>query len=100
MFCKDDDHAERVVTILREEFGQGNDFARKITYKAQGKPAEMIQQFRGSFWPRVAVTVDMIATGTDVKPLEIVMFMRAVKSRDRRRGKLPFEFMGVGGSGK
>ncbi|MBK7877781.1 MAG: DEAD/DEAH box helicase family protein [Planctomycetes bacterium] len=81
VFCKDDDHAERVVTILREEFGQGNDFARKITYKAQGKPAEMIQEFRTGFMPRVAVTVDMIATGTDIRPIEVVLFLRAVKSR-------------------
>lgn len=81
VFCKDDDHAERVVTILREEFGQGNEFARKITYKAQGKPADMIQQFRASFWPRVAVTVDMIATGTDIRPVEVVLFMRSVRSR-------------------
>ncbi len=81
VFCKDDDHAERVVTILREEFAQGNEFARKITYKAQGRPADMIQHFRGSFWPRVAVTVDMIATGTDIRPVEVVLFMRSVKSR-------------------
>ena len=27
------------------------------------------------------MTVDMIATGTDVKPLECVFFMRSVKSR-------------------
>ncbi len=81
VFCKDDDHAERVVTILREEFGQGNEFARKITYKAQGKPADMIQQFRGSFWPRVAVTVDMVATGTDIRPVEVVLFLRSVRSR-------------------
>jgi type I restriction enzyme R subunit len=81
VFCKDDDHAERVVGILREEFGQGNEFARKITYKAQGKPAELIQQFRKGFQPRVAVTVDMIATGTDIRPVEVVLFLRAVKSR-------------------
>lgn len=81
VFCKDDDHAERVVTILREEFGQGNEFARKITYKAQGKPADMIQQFRVAFWPRVAVTVDMVATGTDIRPVEVVLFMRSVRSR-------------------
>lgn len=81
VFCKDDDHAERVVTILREEFSQGNEFARKITYKAQGKPAEMIQQFRATFWPRVAVTVDMIATGTDIRPIEVVLFLRSVRSR-------------------
>jgi type I restriction enzyme R subunit len=81
VFCKEDDHAERVVTILREEFNQGNEFARKITYKAQGKPADLIQQFRATFWPRVAVTVDMIATGTDIRPVEVVLFLRSVRSR-------------------
>ena len=68
--------------VVREEFGQGNDFCQKITYKTIGKkPADLIQDFRNSYWPRVAVTVDMIATGTDIKPIEIVMFMRSVESR-------------------
>jgi type I restriction enzyme, R subunit len=54
----------------------------KITYKSTGrKPDEMIAEFRNSYNPRIAVTVDMIATGTDVRPLECVFFMRAVKSR-------------------
>jgi type I restriction enzyme, R subunit len=82
IFAKDDSHAEDIVRILREEFGKGNDFAQKITYKVTGaKPADLIQSFRNSYHPRVAVTVDLIATGTDIKPVEIVMFMRSVKSR-------------------
>lgn len=82
IFAKDDSHAEDIVRILREEFGRGNDFAQKITYKVtSAKPADLIQSFRNSFNPRVAVTVDLIATGTDIKPVEIVMFMRTVKSR-------------------
>lgn len=82
IFAKDDSHAEDIVRILREEFGKGNDFAQKITYKVTGaKPADLIQSFRNSYSPRVAVTVDLIATGTDIKPVEIVMFMRSVKSR-------------------
>lgn len=82
IFAKDDSHAEDIVKILREEFGKGNDFAQKITYKASNaKPADLIQSFRNSYFPRVAVTVDLIATGTDIKPVEIVMFMRTVKSR-------------------
>lgn len=82
IFAKDDSHAEDIVRILREEFGKGNDFAQKITYKVTGaKPADLIQNFRNSYFPRVAVTVDLIATGTDIKPVEIVMFMRSVKSR-------------------
>jgi len=67
---------------VREEFAKGNDFAQKITYKTTGKkPEDLIAEFRNSYNPRIAVTVDMIATGTDIKPLEIVMFMRSLKSR-------------------
>ena len=82
IFAKDDSHAEDIVEVVREEFGKGNDFCTKITYKTTGqKPKDLIQEFRASYNPRIAVTVDMIATGTDVKPIEIVMFMRSVKSR-------------------
>jgi len=82
IFAKDDNHAEKIVEILREEFGKGNDFAQKITYKTIGDPEALIKAFRNSYFPRVAVTVDMIATGTDIKPVEIVVFMRSVKSRN------------------
>jgi type I restriction enzyme R subunit len=82
IFAKDDSHAEDIVKIVREEFGKGNDFAQKITYRTTGAdPKELIKAFRVSPLPRIAVTVDMIATGTDIKPVEIVLFMRAVKSR-------------------
>lgn len=84
IFAKDDSHADDIVQIVREEFGKGNDFIAKITYKSgsQGqRPEDLLTSFRNSFLPRIAVTVDMIATGTDVKPLECVLFMRSVKSR-------------------
>jgi type I restriction enzyme, R subunit len=82
VFAKDDNHAEKIVEILREEFGRGNEFAQKITYRSTGaKPEDLIKAFRTSYYPRIAVTVDMIATGTDIKPVEIVVFMRSVKSR-------------------
>jgi type I restriction enzyme, R subunit len=82
IFAKDDSHAEDIVEIVRDEFGKGNEFCQKITSKSTGsKPEQLLQDFRNSFNPRIAVTVDMIATGTDVKPLEIVFFMRNVKSR-------------------
>ena len=82
VFAKDDAHAENIVEILREEFGKGNEFAQKITYRTTGvTPKDLIKSFRNSYHPRIAVTVDMIATGTDIKPVEIVVFMRAVKSR-------------------
>ena len=83
IFAKDDNHAEEIVDIVREEFGEGNEFCKKITYKTEGiKPQDLIRQFRNDFNPRIAVTVDMIATGTDIKPLEVVFFMRGVKSRN------------------
>ena len=105
IFAKDDNHADDIVQIVREEFGKGNDFCQKVTYRTGsermrrkakaadgseietdvweqvGEKAEsIIQSFRNSYDPRIAVTVDMIATGTDIKPLEIVMFMRDVRS--------------------
>ena len=79
IFAKDDAHAEEIVTTVREVFGKGNDFAAKITYQAKD-PKGHLQSFRTSPSMRIAVTVDMIATGTDVKPLECVLFMRDVRS--------------------
>ncbi|HEY6419167.1 MAG TPA: type I restriction-modification enzyme R subunit C-terminal domain-containing protein [Candidatus Binataceae bacterium] len=82
IFAKDDSHAEDIVGIFRQEFGKGDDFCQKITYLSTGRdPHDLIQDFRNSYNPRIAVTVDMIATGTDIKPVEIVMFMRTVRSR-------------------
>lgn len=79
IFAKDDHHAEEIVGIVKEVFGKGNDFAKKITYAATN-PETILQQFRNDYLPRIAVTVDMIATGTDVKPLEVLIFMRDVRS--------------------
>jgi type I restriction enzyme R subunit len=106
IFAKDDSHADDVVQIVREEFGKGNEFCQKITYrtavarvvtkkkladgteveevtwKSSGlEPEDLLSSFRNSYYPRIVVTVDMIATGTDVRPLEIVFFMREVRSR-------------------
>ncbi len=82
VFAKDDSHAEDIVNIIREEFGKGNEFCKKITYRTTGeKPENLIASFRNSYNPRIAVTVDMISTGTDVRPLECLLFMRDVKSR-------------------
>lgn len=82
IFAKDDSHAEDIVHIVREEFGKGNDFCKKITYRTTGeKPEDLIVSFRNSYNPRIAVTVDMISTGTDIRPLECLIFMRDVKSR-------------------
>ena len=82
VYAKDDSHADDLVRVIREEFGKGNEFCQKITYRTTGvAPEQLIRDFRVSYHPRIAVTVDMIATGTDIRPVEIVWFMRAVKSR-------------------
>jgi len=81
IFAKNDSHAEDIVHKVREEFGKGNEFCKKITYRVKDeKPQDLISSFRNSYHPRIAVTVDMISTGTDVKPLECLIFMRDVKS--------------------
>ena len=94
VFAKTDSHADDIIKIIREEFDEGNDFCKKVTYKVKKDkkdengnviekgedPKSILNRFRNSYYPRIAVTVDMIATGTDVKPLEVLLFMRDVKS--------------------
>ena len=96
IFAKTDSHADDIIRIVREEFSEENRFCRKITYNSAKDrkdaddnvietgedPKSTLAQFRNSYHPRIAVTVDMIATGTDVKPLECLLFMRDVKSRN------------------
>lgn len=106
IFAKTDSHADDIIQTLRDEFGEGNAFCKKVTYKAaqdrkdkagkiiqQGEAAKSIlSQFRNDYNPRIAVTVDMIATGTDVKPLECLLFMRDVKSKnyfEQMKGREP-----------
>jgi len=81
IFAKTDSHADDIIQIVREEFGEENRFCKKITYNSDD-PKSILAQFRNDYHPRIAVTVDMIATGTDVKPLECLLFMRDVKSRN------------------
>lgn len=81
IFAKMDSHADDIVQIAREEFGEGNDFCKKITYTAK-EPESVLSSFRNDYYPRIAVTVDMISTGTDVKPIECLIFMRDVRSRN------------------
>lgn len=81
IFAKDDSHAEDIVHIVREEFGKGNEFCKKITYRTTGeKPEDLISSFRNSYYPRIAVSVDMISTGKDIPPIECLLFMRDIKS--------------------
>jgi type I restriction enzyme R subunit len=81
IFAKTDSHADDIIQIVREEFGEENRFCKKITYNSDD-PKSILAQFRNAYHPRIAVTVDMIATGTDVRPLECLLFMRDVKSRN------------------
>ena len=82
VFAKDNSHAEDIVEIIRQEFGKGNEFCKKITYRTTGeKPEDLIASFRNSYNPRIAVTVDMISTGTDIKPLECLLFLRMIRSQ-------------------
>ena len=91
VFAKDDAHAEEIVHTIRQEFGRGNEFAKKITYRVSGQdPETLINEFRTSYNPRIAVSVDMVATGTDIRPLECLLFMRDVKSQiyfDQMKGR-------------
>ncbi|HTQ40730.1 MAG TPA: DEAD/DEAH box helicase family protein [Pirellulales bacterium] len=106
IFAKDDSHADDIVRMVRQEFAERNEFCEKITYRtgftrrtqtvtnddgtqsevtdwvktSSLTPDEILANFRNSFFPRIAVTVDMISTGTDVRPIECVFFMRNVKS--------------------
>ncbi len=96
IFAKTDSHADDIIQIVREEFAEENRFCKKITYNSdkdrldadekvleKGEdPKTTLAQFRNDYHPRIAVTVDMIATGTDVKPLECLLFMRDVKSKN------------------
>ena len=81
IFAKTDSHADDIIQIVREEFGEGNEFCQKITCQAD-RPESVLSSFRNDYYPRIAVTVDMIATGTDVKPIECLIFMRDVRSKN------------------
>jgi type I restriction enzyme R subunit len=80
-FAKHDQHAEDILKVIWEEFGRGSEFAKKITYKAEGTVEDNVNAFRNDPRLRIAVTVEQIGTGTDVKPVECLVFMRMVGSR-------------------
>lgn len=81
IFAKTDSHADDIIQIVRDVFGEGNEFCKKITCQAE-RPETVLSAFRNDYYPRIAVTVDMIATGTDVKPIECLIFMRDVRSKN------------------
>jgi type I restriction enzyme R subunit len=80
IFALNEAHATNIVKIAKEVFERDDDrYVQKITYSA-GDSNELIRQFRNDKDFRIAVTCTLVATGTDVKPLEVVMFMRDVES--------------------
>lgn len=81
IFAKTDSHADDIIQIVRDVFDEGNEFCQKITYSAKN-PDVVLGSFRNDYYPRIAVTVDMIATGVDVKPIECLIFMRDVRSKN------------------
>lgn len=81
IFAKTDSHADDIIQMVREVYGQGNAFCKKVTYRSDEDADTILSNFRNDYNPRIAVTVDMIATGTDVKPLEVLLFMRDVRSK-------------------
>ena len=75
-------HADQIVRICREEFGQGDAFVQKITGSPTvDRPLQKIREFRNRPNPKIVVTVDMLSTGVDIPSLEFIVFMRPVKSR-------------------
>lgn len=75
-------HADQLVKICREVFGQGDDFVQKITGNPNvDRPLQRIREFRNRPNPKVVVTVDMLSTGVDIPALEFIVFLRPVKSR-------------------
>lgn len=80
IFALNEIHANNIVTIAKEVFGRTDGkFVQKITYSS-GDSNELIRQFRNDKEFRIAVTCTLVATGTDVKPLEVLIFMRDVAS--------------------
>lgn len=86
IFAKNDNHATQIVEIAKqvfaEKFPNGDmpeNFVQKITYSA-GDSNALIRELRTDKNFRIAVTVTLVATGTDVKPLEVVLFMKDVQS--------------------
>lgn len=75
-------HADQIVKVCREVFGQGDDFVQKITGSASvDRPLQKIREFRNRPNPKIVVTVDMLSTGVDIPSIEFIVFLRPVKSR-------------------
>ena len=86
IFAKDDHHATEITEAVRDVFKTEFEnhelperFVQKITYTA-GDTDALIREMRTEKEFRIAVTVTLVATGTDIRPLEVVFFMKDVHS--------------------
>ncbi len=94
IFAKNEGHAKDIVEIakivfkekVKEELPPNENideymdkYVQRITYSCENSEG-LINEFRTSKKFRIAVTVTLVATGTDVRPLETVFFMRDVRS--------------------
>jgi type I restriction enzyme R subunit len=80
VFAKNDQHAIQLEKIFREVYSDKDDrYVKKITYTTD-KPDDWVRRFRNQKYPKIAVTVDMISTGVDVKPIENIIFVRPTRS--------------------
>lgn len=86
IFCANDEHADMVVRILKEEYDKlgdysmNNDMIKKITGSVKDVD-KLIRKFKNDSYPTIAVTVDLLTTGIDVPKICNLVFLRKVKSR-------------------
>lgn len=85
-FAKKESHAQDILKaiekVFKDEFPDKKlpeHFAQLITCKS-GNSNQLISDFRNNKDFRIAITVTLVATGTDVRPLEVLVFMRDINS--------------------
>ena len=86
VFAQNIDHANIIAEDFREVFSEElqienpKEFVKTITSENRHSEATLDNFDDKRRNPRVAVTVDMVSTGVDVRPLNNLVFLRAVKS--------------------
>ncbi|KMQ70825.1 type I restriction-modification system endonuclease [Chryseobacterium koreense] len=85
IFAARDSHADTVVDLLKEEFENiGVDLHDKAIVKITGSVynnEQLTRDFKYEKYPNIVVTVDLLSTGVDVRPICNIVFLRRVKSR-------------------
>ncbi|OEF06030.1 type I restriction-modification system endonuclease [Vibrio genomosp. F10] len=90
VFCVNDIHADEVVNMLRDTYrdklgDEVDDAIIKITGKSASGDSKQIEslitRYRKERLPNIVVTVDLLTTGIDVRPISNLVFLRQVKSR-------------------